>query len=225
MYKTYGVLTEVSLADGRKETGYEKVSFMKIPYCDDGNTVISLSSPKDYVSVTDTPVPELKADISLSYDEEYFYLNAAVHDKTHLQLGSANTNWQDIWDGDFIEFCLEPLYDGNKNITRYNEIGIAKTSNTGEDVAWRWRTVLDRGYGRYTTAKLSVERKSNVTEYRAAFKWEELLPAGITLNNCYAFGFALRVGYANSDPRSLDGYMQLYGGKSVLQACKNISDC
>lgn len=212
MYKTYGVLTEVSLADGRKETGYEKVSFMKIPYRDDGNTVISLSAPKDYVSVTDTPVPELKADISLSYDEEYFYLNAAVHDKTHLQLGSANTNWQDIWDGDFIEFCLEPLYDGNKNITRYNEIGIAKTSNTGEDVAWRWRTVLDRGYGRYTTAKLSVERKSNVTEYRAAFKWEELLPAGITLNNCYAFGFALRVGYANSDPRSLDGYMQLYGG-------------
>ena len=55
--KLYG-LTEVSLADGRKETGYEKVSFMKIPYRDDGNTVISLSAPKDYVSVTDTPVPE-----------------------------------------------------------------------------------------------------------------------------------------------------------------------
>ena len=210
--KTYGVLTDVSLADGRRDMNFETVSFLKIPHAEDGRAVISLSAPDDYVAVTSAPVPELSADISLCYDSEFLYLNADVHDKTHLQLGSSNINWQDIWDGDYIEFCLQPLYDGNKNITRYNEIGIAKTSNTGEDVAWRWRTVLDRGYGRYETAKLSVERKGDATEYRAAFKWEELLPAGISLEDCYAFGFALRVGYANSDPRSLDGYMQLYGG-------------
>ena len=102
--------------------------------------------------------------------------------------------------------------DGNNDIMRYNRMAFAKTSNTGEIVAWRWFCVSNRSVGRFRNCKCDITRVDENTHYSIAIPWCELLPPNIELCDCDSFGFAFRVNYAESTDACVDGYAQLYSG-------------
>lgn len=211
--KMYRAIIDINLTDGTREIKPELVSFLSVPKGKPEKMLISLDAADNYFRIGGSESrPELKADIALSYDEERFYIRAEVHDKTHLQLGTVADNWTDIWDGDGLEFIIQPIYDGNKEKMRFNDFGIALTSTTNEPVAWRWRTVSNRSTTRFRQCELKAERGDGVTYYNASIRWEDLLPPNVEYSDCDSFGFAVRVNYAESNKLSIDGYMQLYGG-------------
>ncbi len=216
--KRYRALIDLNLEDGLRDVRTELVSFLQIPYGRTDDVLFTLDSKEHYFRIGGVDRPELTADISLSYDEEKFYISANVHDKCHLQEGLTSEHWMDIWDGDAIEFILQPLYDGNAAITRYNHIGLALTSNIHDQVAWQWRTVSNGAMGRLRNCDFVAERKGDITSYRAAFSWKNLLPPNVELSDCDSFGFCLRVDYAESNNRSIDGYTQIYGGMGNWRA-------
>ncbi len=211
--KLYRALIDINLRDGVREVRPELVSFLSIPFGKPEKTLISLDAKEQYFRIGGKEeTPNLKADIALSYDEEKLYIKAFVEEDNHIQIGSAADNWQDIWDGDGIEFIIQPLYDGNKENMRFNDFGIALTSNTNEAVAWRWRMVSNRSHNRFRSCDLKVKREGKITSYYAEINWFDLLPPNVELKDCDSFGFAVRVNYAESTDRSIDGYLQLYGG-------------
>lgn len=211
--KLYRSLIDINLSDGTREIKPELVSFMSVPRGKPEKTLFTLNAEDNYFRIGGREDrPELKADVALSYDDERLYIRAEVHDKTHLQLGTVADNWTDIWDGDGLEFIIQPIYDGNKEQMRFNDFAIALTSTTHELVAWRWRNVSNRGNTRFRQCELKAERADGVTYYEASVAWEHLLPPNVELSDCDSFGFAVRVNYAESNPLSIDGYMQLYGG-------------
>ncbi len=216
--KRFRALVDLNLEDGFRDVKTELVSFLQLPYGKTDDILFSLDSNEHYFRIGGVECPELKADISLSYDEEKLYLYANVFDKNHLQEGLTAERWMDIWDGDGIEIIIQPLYDGNSNITRFNHIGLALTSNIHESVAWKWRTVSNRAMGRLKNCDFKAERKGDITSYRAEFNWKDLLPPNVELKDCDSFGFCLRVDYAESNNRSIDGYTQIYGGMGNWRA-------
>ena len=210
--KLYRAIAVFDLEDGTHIEKSELVSFLAVNYGKPQNTTFSLSSKTDYVYIDGEPNPYLKADVALGYDEESLYIEADVKYKNHIQVGTTADHWQDIWDGDGLEFMLQPIYDGNNDIMRYNRMAFAKTSNTGEVVAWRWFCVSNRSVGRFRNCKCDITRRGENTHYSIAIPWGELLPPNIELNDCDSFGFAFRVNYAESTDSCVDGYAQLYSG-------------
>lgn len=210
--RVYRAVAALDLENGIRESRQELVSFLAIPKGKPENTIIRLDSRKGYKQISGAPVPDVTADIALSYDSERLYFKASVKDKTHLQIGTTYDCWKDIWDGDGIEMIIQPLYDGNNDITRYSHIGLALTSNTGESIAWRWATVSNRSNGRFRNCEFIGERQGDTTVYTAAFKWKDLLPPNISFEDCDSFGFVLRLNNSDNDPLTVDGSVQLYGG-------------
>ena len=216
--KRYRALIDLNLEDGLRDVKQELVSFLQVPYGKTDKALFKLDSNEYYVRIGGVERPELKADISLSYDEEKFYIYAEVFDKCHLQEGLTSEHWMDIWDGSCLEFILQPLYDGNSDKTRYSHIGMALTSNTKTEVVWRWRTVSNRSMTVMREAEYEFKREGDITTYRAAFEWRDLLPPNVELSDCDSFGFCMRVDFAESDKHSIDGYTQIYGGMGNWRA-------
>lgn len=216
--KLYRAVIDLNLESGVRDVRTELTSFFEIPRGETSKANITMNAADNYFYLEGEEKPELNAEISLSYDEERLYLNAVVEDRVHLQRGTTSDCWMDIWDGDGIEIIIQPIYDGNPAEMRYNHIGLALSSDNGDSIAWRWRLVSNRSQGYFRTADFKAERRGGNTFYRAAFDWKDLLPPNVALEDCDSFGFALRVNNAGSNPSSIDGYMQLYGGLSTWRA-------
>jgi len=177
-----------------------------------GKPQISLSA-KDYKIINKSvPAADIKADIYLRWDNEFFYIAAEVHDKTHIQEATTGDQWHDLWSGDSVQFILDPLYGVRENQKEYNEIGMGLTSNTGETIPWRWQTPVNRSVQILRNAKCKVVRLEGRTLYESAFPWKDLLPRGAKAVEGKVFGFALCVNNADSNVDDLDGRLEFKKG-------------
>ena len=209
--KQYSVLVDVLLSDGERIQRKENLSFLSISR-EKSDITFSLNSSDDYRYIKGEKNPEFGAGVWMYYDDKNLYIDADVYEKEHLQYCTTADRWKDIWDGSSIEVIIQPLYDGNSDITRYNHFGFALLSETNEPVAFKWHTVSGRGIGKFRHCDLRVSRNDNCTKYSVAIPFKQLLPPNIQRQDCKDFGFCFRVNNSSDDKQSLDGYLQLYSG-------------
>lgn len=206
--KLYRALLEINLWSGEHYTTCEQVSFLEVPY---GEFVEFTLDMDDYTAMYDHTPIEAKANVKMSYTEESLILKVDVEEETHIQYGQAGDNWKDLWDGDGIELMIQPIYDGHKDITRYNHIGLALSSFTGEKVPYVWNGVSNGASRWFFNCIFDAERKGNITSYVAEFKWRDILPPNVEFSDCDSFGFSLKVNKTD-DPEDIKGYLSLYRG-------------
>ena len=203
-------LVEIRLDNGESNIKDELVSFLSVPY-GDRFTEIVLNTENDYVTIGDATPIEAEAKIRLSYNEEALTVAVDVTEETHIQYAEAGDNWKDLWDGDGIEMMIQPLYDGNREITKYNQIGLGLSSFTGQKVPYMWESVSNRASKYLYNWDFDAERNGNVTSYKIVIKWADILPPNVTLSDCDSFGFAVKINKTD-DPEDIKGFLALYRG-------------
>lgn len=208
--RLYRALAEIMLFDGEHIIKDELVSFLSVPYGDEFTEIV-LDTENDYVTIGDNAPIDATAKVRLSYNDEALLLSVDVTEETHMQYAQAGDIWKDLWDGDGIELMLQPLYDGNREITKYNQIGLGLSSFSGERVAWLWNSVSNRGAQRFFNCDFKAERNGNITSYNAVFKWKDILPPNISFEDCDSFGFAMKINKTD-DPDHINGFLALYRG-------------
>ena len=206
--KLYRALLEINLWSGEHYTSEELVSFLEVPY---GEELKFTLDANDYHVMDNYKPFDVKADVKMSYTEESLVLKIDVEEETHIQYAQAADNWKDLWDGDGIELMLQPIYDGNKNITRYFHIGFALFSFTGAKIPWIWYGVSNRASRYFFNCNFDAERNGNITSYFIELKWKDILPPNVDLSDCDSFGFSLKVNKTD-DPEDIKGYLSLYRG-------------
>ena len=208
--KLYRAVMELFLSTGENKIITELVSFLSVPY-KNNYTEIVLNTKNDYVCINGAKPMQAEARVKLSYTEEYLMLNVDVEEETHIQYAQASNDWKDLWDGDGIELMLQPLYDGNPQLTKYNHIGLALSSFSGEKIPWLWKSVSNRGSQRFYNCDLNIKREGHLTKYTAKFNWKDILPPNVEYTDCDSFGFALKVNKTD-DPEVIKGFLPLYRG-------------
>lgn len=204
--------TEILPDEGASIYAYHRLSFFGVPKRK-GDMVIDgratrekwgepqiVLGEKDFVpGRVGAMQPHYGAEVFLRWDEEYFYFGARVRDAVHHQDCTCGDMWQDLWDGDGIQLLLDPVREKRNDHTNYNEIGIARTSNTDQVVVWRWRTPHGRGVQIMKDVPCEVVREGVYTMYEAAFSWDTLLPAGVHAGEGKDFGFSLGINDNNGE--------------------------
>lgn len=207
----YRTITDVIFAGGKREIFKDEINFISIPYGKDNCFEFSLD--ESYYTVFDRTDKPITAKIGLSYDEENMYFKAAVTDSNHSQHGTTGVMWHDIWDGDYIELIIQPISNTARSDTRYNDIGLCLSSDTGKELCWRWHSVAGKTIGRLRNLPLTVTVENGVTYYHAQISWKMLLPDWMSIEECDLFGFALRIGNSYEGcPGGLSGYLSAFGG-------------
>ncbi len=207
----YRTITDVIFSGGKREIFKEEINFISVPYGKDNCFEFSLD--KNSYTVLDENDEPISAKIGLSYDDDNLYFNAAVVDANHSQHGTTGVMWHDIWDGDYIELIIQPLSDTARSDTRYNDIGLCLSSDTGKELCWRWHSAPGKTIGKLRDLPLRVTFENGVTYYQAKISWKMLLPDWLPLNKCDRFGFSLRVGNSYEGcPSGLSGYLSAFGG-------------
>lgn len=207
----YRAIIDVLFSGGKREIHKEEISFISIPYGKDESFEFSLDDTN--YTVLDNEDKPITAKIGLSYDENNLYFKATVKDDNHSQHGTTGTMWHDIWDGDYIELILQPLINTVRSETRYNDIGLCLSSDTGKELCWRWHSSPGKTIGKLRDLPLNVTHKNGVTHYCAELSWKMLLPDWMSFETCDRFGFSLRIGNSYEGSKGgLSGYLSAFGG-------------
>jgi len=210
-FSLYRTITDVIFAGGKREVYKEEINFLSIPYGKDKSFEFSLDE-SSYTVLDESDQP-ISAKIGLSYDMDNLYFTAKVTDGNHSQHGTTGAMWHDIWDGDYIELIIQPLCNTVRFETRYNDIGLCLSSDTGKELCWRWHSVAGKTIGKLRDLPLTVTIENGITYYRAQIPWKMLLPDWIPLDKCNRFGFSLRIGNSYEGcPGGLSGYLSAFGG-------------
>lgn len=115
-------------------------------------------------------VEDLSGKVWLTWDEDYLYLSAKIHDDVFFQSAEADS----IWQGDSIQFSVSQGLPGESK--EWYEYGIALTQK-GQQV-YRWLTAEGQPVGLVDNAQLQITRDENAKEtiYELALPWTELKP-------------------------------------------------
>lgn len=145
------------------------------------------------------PVTEVSAEAALCWDDHHLYLACRVKDAVHHQKSAGPM----IWEGDSVQFAIDPLRDGLKTLTWSDddrEYGFA----LGEEgvIVWCWHGLPEEA----VRTRAAVVREEGVTIYEAAVPWAEL--GGAPIRD----PFAVSVLVNNSDGR---GRFTLRWGRGI----------
>jgi hypothetical protein len=113
---------------------------------------------------------DLSAMVWTAWDDATFYVLAKVTDDVFHQTHEGG----DMWQGDSLQFALDPLHLGAKGPGDVYEIGIALTPK-GPQI-FSWLAPAGRKTGLIKNARLVVKRQGNLTIYQAAIPLSELAP-------------------------------------------------
>ncbi|MGN0492732.1 MAG: sugar-binding protein, partial [Acutalibacteraceae bacterium] len=191
---------------------YHRVSFFGIhktdrPIVIDGNLTeekwgapqITLDE-KDFLAIRGHSMQEgFSAKVFLRWDDDNFYIAARVFDKCHHQDCTCGDLYQDLWDGDGLQFVFDPTRETRTHRLGYNEFCMALTHNTHQTFVWRYRSIVNRTMQLLKTVQCKIVRDGDFTIYEAAFPWKELLPYGVKASEGADFGFALGINDNNGE--------------------------
>lgn len=113
---------------------------------------------------------DLSAHVWTAWDETSFYILAKVTDDVFHQGKTGG----DIWQGDSLQFALDPLHLEARGPGDVYEIGIALTPK-GPQI-YSWLAPAGRNTGLIESAKLVVKREGKLTIYQARIPLSELAP-------------------------------------------------
>ena len=221
--RSYVISMELLLDNGEVNHSYHRINFLGVPRRKEkpvidgrvteekwGRPLIVLTE-KDFVPFEGHTVQSgLKAELFLNWDDENLYIAAKVFDKVHFQDCTTGDRWQDLWDGDGIQMLFDPIRETRTSRECYNELCFARTSTTGEELVWRFRTIFNRGVHRMQTPKRAIRRDGEVTLYEIAMPWQEILPDGMKPEAGKDYGIAFGVNDNNGE--GFTGRMLYYGG-------------
>ncbi|MEG2668963.1 MAG: sugar-binding protein, partial [Oscillospiraceae bacterium] len=155
-------------------------------------------------------LPEWKGDADCSFkiyrkwDSENFYLAAEVLDNVHYQGGVGG----DLWQGDGIQFAIDPGRKNGKGSSLYHEIGIA-LNNDKKVIAHRWVAPLLIKQGTLINYKCSIKRLDTKTVYELSIPWSDLVD-GSAPKSGDSLGFSLLVN--DNDGLGRRGWLDFMGG-------------
>jgi hypothetical protein len=151
-------------------------------------------------------VNDLSGNGYIKWDKDNFYFAVAVKDNIHVQNGTGG----DIWQGDGIQFAIDPGRKSGLSGLGYNEIGVALNQNTSSVIKWRWTAAV--GVADLNNAQCVVKRddSSGTTTYEMAIPWADLLPDGITAAPGSDFGFSMLIN--DNDGSGRRGWMEYMSG-------------
>ena len=167
----------------------------------------------------------------LKWDNDNFYMMVKVKDDIHIQTSSGSG----IWQGDGLQFCIDPSRGEKIGKNDWHEIGIVVT-NEGDTHMWKWLSIPGIAGGEvkdYVGCAKRNEDDKTVT-YEVQIPWKQLLPLGTTVSPNRIIGFSV---IANEDDgKGRDGWIQymsgigsgkdahLFGDVILLDDAKTVSD-
>lgn len=143
---------------------------------------------------------DLSGWIRIAYDDNHFYLFAAIRDDVHFQPNVEDNTWK----GDGIQIAISEALPWNS--TGFYEVNLALTSK-GPDV-FLSHSARGEKVGKVTSALCRILREGATTNYELAIPLKELAlidPAAIK-----AFGFSLLVN--DNDGEGRKGWIEWGSG-------------
>lgn len=156
--------------------------------------------------ITDWTVDDLSASGYVKWDSNKLYLSAVVKDDVHIQENSG----ANIWNGDGIQFAIDPQRMSASKATAWNEIGMA-LNNAGLVNTYRWSAISGKTTGALPNMLCSIVRDevTKTTTYEASIPWNDILPEGQTIDEGSDIGFSLLVNDSDGTGR---GWIEYMGG-------------
>jgi len=142
----------------------------------------------------------------LKWDDSNLYLAVNVTDDIHVQTGTGDT----IWEGDSIQFAVDPGRDSGAGSLGYNQLGFALNPTDSSITKWRWVAPTGMSIGNFDKCQCSIKRVGTTTTYELSIPWSELLPTGVKISENKDIGFSLLVN--DNDSTSRNGWMQYMSG-------------
>jgi len=112
----------------------------------------------------------LSGDIWINWDEDYFYMKAAISDEVHAQSYTEDK----VWNGDSMQFAFSPRIPG-EDASR-TEYGLSLTPQGPQ--LYRWSSIGGKKIGLVDHGNYNVIRDEThkLTTYSIALPWSELAP-------------------------------------------------
>lgn len=168
-----------------------------------------LDNPSQVVNYEDyTGVDDLSTAGYLKWDSNRLYMAAAVKDDVHNQANSDGN----IWNGDGIQFAIDPQRMSATKATAWNEIGMA-LNNQSVVNTYRWSAINGKTTGALPNMICSIVRDENTktTIYEASIPWTDILPDGQTIDEGSDIGFSFLVNDSDGDGTSR-GWIEYMSG-------------
>ena len=142
----------------------------------------------------------LSATAYSKWDANYLYLAVSVTDPIHYNPYTPDLSWQ----GDGIQFSIDPGRAVGPGIIKGSENNIALNSDTG--------AVMKTGGlgGNLSDSLVNIKRDGDKTNYEMAIKWSDILPAGITPVSGTDIGFSFLANDNNGKVRR--GWIEYMSG-------------
>jgi hypothetical protein len=221
--KAYNLKIQITLDDGTTTILNRSISFLaanqayKAPVIDGsispdewvGAMPIVLDQASQVQLISDWGGPsDLSAKGYVKWDKDHFYLALETKDNVHYQTGTAG----DIWQGDGIQFAIDPGRKSDSPGLGYNEIGVALNSATSSVVKWRWTAPTGKTTGVMNSMVCQVKRddSSGTTTYELSIPWSDLLPDGMTAAPGSDFGFSMLIN--DNDGSGRRGWIEYMSG-------------
>ncbi len=156
--------------------------------------------------ITDWTADDLSASGYVKWDSNKLYLSAVVKDDVHIQANSGGN----IWNGDGIQFAIDPQRMSASKATAWNEIGMA-LNNSGLVNTYRWSAINGKTTGALPNMLCSIVRDevTKTTTYEASIPWNDILPDGQTIDEGSDIGISLLVNDSDGTGR---GWIEYMGG-------------
>ena len=123
------------------------------------------------------------------WDDEYLYVAITVDENVHRMTKLHS----EIWNGDGVQFGFDPnRFFETTTGSQYNEIGIAKNTETNAVLTWKWGTsgMVDDINMVLVGGQYAVERLDGKTIYEMAIPWSVIAP-NVDIQYCRRVGFSV----------------------------------
>ena len=149
----------------------------------------------------------------LKWDDEYFYMLVQTKDDIHIQSSSGSG----IWQGDGLQYCIDPSRGEGIGKNNWHEIGIGVDEN-GVTHMWKWLSIpgIAGGEVKDYVGCANRDEETKTDTYEVKIPWKQLLPLGTNISAGDVIGFSV---IANEDDgKGRDGWVQYMSG---IGASKN----
>ncbi len=157
---------------------------------------------------------DLSARIWTAWDDTHFYVLALVTDDVFRRTHEGG----DMWQGDSLQFALDPLHLSAAGPGDIYEIGMALTPK-GPQV-FSWLAPAGRPTGLIKNARLAVKRKDDLTIYQAAIPLTELSPLKPAIGKTVGFALVLN----DDDGEGRKGWLEWNTGIAMEKTPSTFGD-